>query len=114
MPPGGDFAAADHAVQSFWRSCIQEARVFARVSPEEKVAIVRAYRYFSGQPVAMIGDGLNDAPALMQADVGICMAGLESDAVKDASGLYSLSNDLRKIAKWIGRSSASRSRCVVS
>ncbi len=78
--------------------------VIAEVRPADKAETIRALQQ-AGQVVAMVGDGVNDAPALATADIGIAI-GTGSDVAKEAGDLLLLGNDLRDVVTAIGLSRA--------
>src|SRR5450759_1308428 len=77
-----------------------EVGIFARVSPAEKLALVRAYQA-AGEIVAMTGDGVNDAPALRQADIGVPMGHRGTDVAREAAAMILLDDAFPTIVKAI-------------
>ena len=79
-------AEIDAIPEDEFRKNINKYRVFARVSPEHKVKIVKAYKSH-GNIVSMTGDGVNDAPSLKNADIGVAMGITGTDVAKGASDM---------------------------
>ncbi|MFZ2524415.1 MAG: HAD-IC family P-type ATPase, partial [Candidatus Ferrigenium altingense] len=91
---GADIEQMDMAAL---RATVARADIFARASPEHKLALVRALQA-NGEVVAMTGDGVNDAPALKRADVGVAMGRKGTEAAKEAAEMVLADDNFASIA----------------
>jgi Ca2+-transporting ATPase len=82
------------------REKIKDVNIFARVVPEQKLLLVNAFKA-NGEIVAMTGDGVNDAPALKSAHIGIAMGGRGTDVAREAASLVIVDDDFSSIVQAI-------------
>ena len=96
---GADIAALDDAAL---RERVKDIRIFARILPEQKLRLVEAFKS-GGAVVAMTGDGVNDAPALKAAHIGVAMGGRGSDVAREAAAVVLLDDNFAALVAAVAQ-----------
>jgi len=103
LPHGDEIITGDminHMSDAELREAIKTVSIFSRVAPEHKMRIVNAFKQ-SGEIVAMTGDGVNDAPALKYADIGIAMGKRGSEVSREAADLILMDDNFTTIVETV-------------
>jgi P-type Ca2+ transporter type 2C len=90
----------DHMTASELDAAVRTTNIFARVLPEQKLRLVEALKA-AGGVIAMTGDGVNDAPALKSAHIGIAMGGRGTDVAREAADVVLLDDDFQSIVEAV-------------
>ncbi|MBU8541433.1 cation-translocating P-type ATPase [Falsiroseomonas tokyonensis] len=98
LATGPEIAALDDAA---FAARVRDIAVFARIRPEQKLRIVEALKA-AGEIVAMTGDGVNDAPALKAAHIGVAMGQRGTDVAREAAAVVLLDDDFGDIVRTVG------------
>lgn len=103
MPDSGHIITGDmlnEMSDEALRDKVKDVSIFSRVMPEHKMRIVKAFKE-NGEIVAMTGDGVNDAPALKYADIGIAMGKRGSEVSREAAGLILMDDNFTTIVETV-------------